>query len=205
MASGKFVEKQVLIDQIQQIAEAQESAFFSILTDMKSSVLLRFSTGKLVHIYCRSVDVKQTPDAINAANAINRCRQLKFVCTNNGQPKNKQEVMPVADFLASIGAGVSEPSAAESANDHPVSTASTEPDSVVMPLDLQNKLADIARDYIGLVADMLIADICSKEQPLAVAIEQIAGAMPARRQSDAFRERALAAAGIAAENAGAEF
>lgn len=196
MASGKFVEKQLLINQIEQIAAKQESAFFSILTDMKRSVLLRFSAGKLIHIHCRRSDAGQTTDAVNAANAINECGQLKFVRTNNEQPKDKPEVMPVDVFLKSIGVNSAVPSLAESVTGFDTPLTSAEPVGVAMTPDLQDKFAEIARDYIGLVADMLVPDICGKEQSLEATIEQIAEAMPVQSQSTAFRERALTAAGV---------
>lgn len=182
MASGSLVEKQLLIEQLQQTASAGESAFFSILTDLKSAVLLRFSKGKLIHIHCRRSGQAQVTDADNAVIAIKECQQLKFVRTNSGQPKDKPEVMPLEVFLQSLESDAVASSFA----------AVERPEVAVLTPELQDQFTEIARDYIGLVADILITDICRKEQPLAATIEQIAKAMPAKAQANAFRERALA-------------
>lgn len=185
MVDGKFVHKQLLIDQIQQVILKQDSAFFTILTDMKRSVLLRFSIGQLIHSYCRSRDVTQ------AIEAINECQQLKFT-RSSGQPKEAEEVMQAGAFLESIGSELIDALPVVGLADAYSFVSTAEPDSAVMTAALQEKFVDIARDYIGLVADMLVVDICSQPHPPGVIIEQIAQAMPAKTQSDAFRERALA-------------
>lgn len=182
MASGNLVEKQLLIEQLQQTAMAGESAFFSILTDLKRSVLLRFSKGKLIHIHCRRSGQSQAADADNAAIAINECQRLKFVRTQSGQPKDKPEVMPLELFLQSLK---------DDAVDSPPAAVEVAAVAVLTP-ELQAQFTEIARDYIGLVADILIADICREAQPVAATIEQIAAAMPAQAQADDFRQRALA-------------
>ncbi|CAA6825817.1 MAG: Unknown protein [uncultured Thiotrichaceae bacterium] len=185
MAAGNFVQKQLLIDQVQQAILAQDSVFFSILTDMKRSVLLHFSMGQLIHSYCRGRDVTR------AIEAINECQQLKFT-RSKGQPKEAPEVMQAHVFLGSIGSEMSETSPVVGLADAYSFVSAVEPESVVMTAALQEKLVDIARDYIGLVADMLVVDICSQQHPPSAIIEKIAQAMPAKAQSDAFRERALA-------------
>lgn len=185
MVAEKFVHKQHLISQVQQAVLTQESAFFSILTDMKRSVLLRFSMGQLIHSYCRSRDVTK------AIEAINECEQLKFT-RSSGTLKEAPEVMRADVFLEAIGSEMIEGSAIIGRVDIYSSMDAAESGSVVMTAELQEKFTAIARDYIGLVADMLVGDICSQQHSPDVVIEKIAEAMPAKAQADAFRERALA-------------
>ncbi len=189
MASGTFVSKQLLIDQIRQTIAAQESAVFSLLTTLQRSVLLRFSAGRLIHVYCQGRHVDQ------AISAINECQQLKFVRTS-GQEKDGQEVMQGDVFLAAIGSKTAESAPNLSATDVQPSVPSADLKNTKMTPYLQEQLTDIARDYIGLVANMLVTDICSKKYSLQPTIEQIAEKMPSKVQSDAFRERALVAVGL---------
>lgn len=185
MAAGNFVQKQLLIEQIQQAILAQDSVFFSILTDMKRSVLLHFSMGQLVHSYCRGRDVTR------AIEAINECQQLKFT-RSRGQPKEAPEVIQADVFLGSLGSESAGASPVVGLADAYSFVSAAEPDGVLMTEALQEKFVDIARNYIGLVADMLVVDICSQQHPPNVVIDKIAQAMPAKTQSDAFREQALA-------------
>lgn len=188
MVDGKFVQKQLLINQIQQVILTQDSVFFTILTDMKRSVLLRFSMGQLIHSYCRSRDVTQ------AIEAINECQQLKFT-RSSGQSKEAAEVMPAGIFLESIGSELIDALPVVGLADAHSFVITADPNDVPVPPELQEQLTEIARDYIGLVADMLVTDICNNKLSLKLTIEQIAEKMPAQEQSDAFRERALAISG----------
>lgn len=198
MASGNLVSKQLLVDEIRQAIVAKESATFSLLTDMKRSVLLRFSVGKLVHIHCRGRHVD------HAIMAINECQKLKFVRTN-AQEKDGQELIQGEAFLAAIdsevnpetdsGTTTTEPAPKLGIADAHSFVITNDLNSALMTPELQAQLTEIARDYIGLVADMLVPDICNDKHSLETTIEQIAEKMPAKEQSDAFRERALVLSG----------
>lgn len=95
MAGRAKVPKQVLIEQIRRTVIDGKSGVFTILTDKKRSIMLRFSEGKLIHSHCRS---RKVEDAISA---LNECDELTFNHSAS-QPKDQPELIAAEALLSAI-------------------------------------------------------------------------------------------------------
>ncbi len=173
--ASQFVSKAKLLDQLREIIDANETGFLTILTDTNRSVLLRFSEGRLTRLHCRS---KEAGEAIQV---LAESAMVKF--TYASAPEDTEpELMPAASFLQLIDpggdAGASLGGAASSGNGAAVND----------PVKAQ--MLEIATEYIGVVADMIVDEAFDDGRNVAAAIDYITQAIPDANQSRAFREAA---------------
>lgn len=184
MASGQLVPKKVLIEQIRRTVIDGESGVFTVLTGKKRSIMLRFSEGKLIYSHCRSRNVE---DAIAA---LNECDELKF-SHSASQPKEQPELMTAEAFMLAISPDevVDKPPVGRKLLE-PVNTETETdiPDQAANPA-LEGQVRDIARDYIGMVSNMLVADVFAKRLPVDKTIAEIAASIPIADHAKAFRRR----------------
>lgn len=202
MASGQLVPKKMLIDQIRRTMIDGESGFFTILTDKKRSIMFRFSRGKLIHSHCRSRNVEE------AINALNDCIELKFN-HSNAQSKEQPEIIDAATFLQAIAPDdesvapgpAPEPVAENTVTEQrsligkkqaPTEQAIPQAVGDTINPELQEQFCDVARDYIGMVANILVGDVFGKKLSADATIDEIAVSIPVPDHASAFRKRAIA-------------
>jgi len=176
MAQSKFVPKTQLFAQLADIISQRETGFLTILTDTNRSVLLRFSAGKLTRLHCRS---KEAGEAIQV---LAESTMVKF--TYASAPEDTEpELMPADSFLQLIDPGGDAGAGSTSA---PVVSSGNL--SAGDPIKAQ--MLEIATDFVGVVAEMIVDEAFDNNNNVAAAIEYICQAIPDANQSRAFREAA---------------
>ena len=176
MAQSQFVPKAQLFNQLNQIISTRDTGLLTILTESNRSIFLRFSRGKLTRLYCRS------GEAGEAIQMLAEGSMLKFTYAN--APEDEEpEFMPTDSFMQLIDpggdGGVSAPSA---------SVISTGGRPGGDPIRAQ--MLEIATEYVGIVAEMIVEEAFENGNDVARAIAYIADAIPDRDQARAFREAA---------------
>ncbi len=173
--ASQFVTKADLLAQLREIIDTRETGFLTILTDTNRSVLLRFSEGRLTRLHCRS---KEAGEAIQV---LAESGMVKF--TYASAPEDTEpEIMPADSFLqlidpggdagASLGGGAAATDGA----------AGNDP--------IRSQMLEIATEYVGVVADMIVDEAFDDNRDVAAAIEYIAQTIPDANQSRAFRQAA---------------
>ncbi len=173
--ASQFVSKARLLERLHEIVDASETGFLTILTDTNRSVLLRFSEGRLTRLHCRS---KEAGEAIQV---LAECGMVKF--TYASAPEDTEpELMPAASFLQLIDPGGD----AGAAHDGAVSSA----EGVAANDPIKAQMLEIATEFIGVVADMIVDEAFDEDRSVAQAIDYITQAIPDANQSRAFRDAA---------------
>ncbi len=177
MAQSQFVPKVKLFEQLSEIIEQQETGFLTILTDSNRSVLLRFSQGKLTRLHCRS---KEAGEAIQVL-----AESVLVKYTYASAPEDDEpELMPAASFLQLI-----DPGGSTAAAGHPVPLVSGAGKYNGDPIKAQ--MLEIAIDYVGVVAEMIVDEAFEESNDVGKAIDYIGNTIPDANQSKAFRRAAL--------------
>ena len=173
--ASQFVSKARLLEQLREIIDTQETGFLTILTDTNRSVLLRFSEGRLTRLHCRS---KEAGEAIQV---LAESAMVKF--TYASAPEDTEpELMPAASFLQLIDPGGDGGASAAGVASSGNGAAASDP--------VKAQMLEIATEYIGVVADMIVDEAFDDGRDVAEAIEYITQAIPDANQSRAFREAA---------------
>jgi len=187
MADTLFISKNQLISLIRKVVGAQKTGLISILTDTQHAVLLKFAEGKMIHSYSRGRDIG---DVIQV---LNECNFVKF----NFAPihmENAPELMPIVNFIQLLEAGNSYDVDPDSSPTIPDMAAvaqiegSTE-NSKAGEL-LRRLLINIAAEYVGPIADMMVDEALETSSDTDQVIEYIAEMIPDSKQSAEFRAEA---------------
>lgn len=174
--ASQFVTKARLLEQLREIVAQQETGFLTILTDTNRSVLMRFSQGKLTRLHCRS---KEAGEAIQV---LAESAMVKF--TYASAPEDTEpELMPADSFLQLI-----DPGGDAGGSSGGGAIASSGGAAINDPVKAQ--VLEIATEYIGVVADMIVDEAFDEGRNVAEAIDYISKAIPDANQSRAFREAA---------------
>jgi hypothetical protein len=177
MAQSQFVPKVKLFEQLREIVRQRETGFLTILTDSNRSVLLRFSQGKLTRLHCRS---KEAGEAIQVL-----AESLLVKYTYASAPEDDEpELMPAESFLQLIDPGGGGGSARR--GNAAFSSAST-----LIGDPIKAQMLEIATDYMGVVAEMIVDEAFESSNDVDKAIDYIAKAIPDSKQAEAFRKAAL--------------
>ena len=177
MAQSQFVPKVKLFEQLSEIISQRETGFLTILTDSNRSVLLRFSQGKLTRLHCRS---KEAGEAIQVLAESSMVKYTYASAPEDDEP----ELMPADSFLQLIDPGGN---AGSSSYTSPGFSGATS--SRVDPVKAQ--MLEIATEYMGVVADMIVDEAFDGNSNVGKAIDYIGDAIPDANQSKAFRRAAL--------------
>ena len=173
--ASQFVSKAQLLEQLREIIDTQETGFLTILTDTNRSVLLRFSEGRLTRLHCRS---KEAGEAIQV---LAESGMVKF--TYASAPEDTEpELMPADSFLQLIDPGGDAGASLGGASGSGNGAAASDP--------IKAQMLEIATEYIGVVADMIVDEAFDEGRSVAEAIDYIGQAIPDANQSRAFREAA---------------
>ncbi len=174
--ASQFVSKARLFEQLAEIIEQQETGFLTILTDTNRSVLLRFSHGKLTRLHCRS---KEAGEAIQV---LAESAMVKY--TYASAPEDTEpELMPADSFLQLIDPG-GDAAAAAGSTAIVSSSGSADNDPI------RAQMLEIATEYIGVIAEMIVDEAFEDDRDVAQAIDYICQIIPDANQSRAFREAA---------------
>lgn len=174
--ASQFVPKARLFEQLGEIIEQEETGFLTILTDTNRSVLLRFSHGKLTRLHCRS---KEAGEAIQV---LAESAMVKY--TYASAPEDTEpELMPAASFLQLIDPGGD---AVDSAGAAPVVSSS----GAVSNDPIRAQMLEIATEYVGVIAEMIVDEAFEGDRDVAQAIDYICQTIPDANQSRAFRKAA---------------
>ena len=185
MTSGQLVPKRLLLEQIHHTVSRGESRVFTILTDKKRSIMFRFSEGRLIHSHCRS---RKVDDAITA---LDESTELKF-SVSESLPKDQPELLSGRALLRALEIdNTSEPEELFTTHQRSLQERVSIP-TISRPIDpaLESSFRDIARDYIGMVANILVADVFRKQLSFEATVDGIAASIPVSEHADAFRQRA---------------
>lgn len=179
MAKTQFISKKRLISVIRKIADSKGTGLVSILTDTQRAVLLKFSRGKLIHCYSRSRDIAVVLQVLNETNFV------KFSYTTV-PAENLPELMSIDTFTEIL----------ESAGNRGVKSSSTTQRSEVTGTEqtditrepLKELLVDIASEYIGLVAEIVVDESLQINGDAFAVIDSIAEMISDPEREAAFRE-----------------
>jgi hypothetical protein len=177
MAQSQFVPKIKLFAQLNEIISRQETGLLTILTDSDRSIFLRFSQGRLTRLHCRS------GEAGEAIQMLAESAMVKY--SYAAAPEDSEpELMPADSFLQLI-----DPGGNASSSGHSATVVSSADPSVGDPIKLQ--MLEIATDYMGVVAEMIVDEAFDSNTDVGKAIDYIGNAIPDANQSKAFRRSAL--------------
>lgn len=175
MAQSQFVPKAQLFHQLNEIIARQATGLLTILTESNRSIFLRFSRGKLTRLYCRS------GEAGEAIQMLAEGRMVKF--TYASAPEDDEpEFMPTDSFMQLIDPGGD--GGLGAATGRSAGGAARVSDPVRM------QMLEIATEYMGIVAEMIVDEAFESNNDVARAIDYIADSIPDIDQSRAFREAA---------------
>lgn len=176
MAQSQFVSKSRLYEQLNEIIENSETGFLTILTDTNRSVLIRFSTGSITRIHCRSKEVGE------AIQVLAESAMVKF--TYAAAPEDTEpELMPAETFLQLINPGGDVTST--STDSHSVSS-----DSMQVSDPVKSQMLELAVEFVGVIAEMIVDEAFDGNTSVSKAIDYIAETIPDPNQSQAFRAAA---------------
>jgi hypothetical protein len=190
MANTQFISKKKLIALIRQIADVKGTGLVSILTDSQRAVLLKFSQGKLIHAFSRSRDITVVIQVLIETDYV------KFSFTSV-TVENQPELIAIDSFIEIL----------ESGNNPGSKPGSVRPGSVVIdsePTDLTREplrelLVDIAAEYIGIVAEIVVEESLDNNSDTLEIIEVIAAMIPDANRAAAFREAVESSINLANE------
>ena len=176
MSQPQFVPRAKLFEQLIEIIEHRETGFLTILTDSNHSVLLRFSQGKLTRLHSRS------GEAGEAIQMLAESVTVKFTYVSAPED-NQPELMPSTSFIQLIDPG----GGASGAGDSNLISA-----PVISGIDpIKSQMLDIAIEYVGIVAEMIVDEAFEDNREVGKAIDYICEAIPDQNQASAFRKAAL--------------
>jgi len=174
---AQFVPKAKLFEQLNEIIRQQETGLLTILTESNRSIFLRFSHGKLTRLHCRS------GEAGEAIQMLAESAMVKF--TYATAPEDSEpEFMPADSFLQLIDPGGDAGTSGQAAP-----LVSSGDMSIGDPVKAQ--MLDIATEYMGVVAEMIVDEAFDGNSDVGKAIDYIGSAIPDANQSKAFRKAAL--------------
>lgn len=179
MASTQYISKKKLIAVIGKIAEVKGTGLVSILTDTQRAVLLKFSRGKLIHAYSRSRDIAIVVQVINETDF------LKFSFTSV-PVDNQPELLPINTFIEMLESGDNTGLESGSMPRRTVAADSGSNDPTREPL--KELLIEIASEYIGLVAEIVVEESLDNSSDTFEAIDAIAAMIPDADRAEAFRQ-----------------
>jgi hypothetical protein len=149
----------------------------TILTESNRSIFLRFSEGKLTRLHCRS------GEAGEAIQMLAESAMVKY--TYASAPIDEElEFMPADSFLQLI-----DPGGDGSSPEHGGSVVSS--GGMAMGDPIKAQMLEIATDYVGVVAEMIVDEAFDGNSDVGKAIDYIGNAIPDANQSKAFRKAAL--------------
>ncbi len=171
---AQFVPKSKLIEQLSQITSNGETGLLTILTESNRSIFLRFSGGQLTRLHCRS------GEAGEAIQMLAESSMVKF--TYASAPEDDQaELMPADSFMQLI-----DPGAADNGMAPVVSSG-----DMSMGDPIKAQMLEIATEFIGVVAEMIVEEAFEDNNDVGKAIDYIGNSIPDANQSKAFRKAAL--------------
>ncbi len=172
---AQFVPKVKLIEHLHQITANREPGLLTILTENNRSIFLRFSNGRLTRLHCRSGEAGEAIQMLAESNMV------KF--TYATAPEDDQsELMPADSFLQLI-----DPGGDASGGGAPVVSSG----EMSMGDPIKAQMLEIATEYIGVVAEMIVDEAFEGNNDVGKAIDYIGNAIPDANQSKAFRKAAL--------------
>lgn len=175
MADTLFVSKIQLISLIRKVVGKQKTGLVSILTDNEQAVLLKFATGKLIHFYSRGRDIEEVIQVLNDSVYV----KFNFVPISMA---SGPELMPVETFIQLMEANNSYDMEPDPFPTLPGAAAlenrATE--------QLKELLVEIALDYVGPIADMLVDEAFENSSDPVLVIEYIAEMIPDPRMAAKF-------------------
>ena len=172
---AQFVPKTKLIEQLRQITGNHETGLLTILTENNRSIFLRFSEGQLTRLHCRS------GEAGEAIQMLAESSQVKFTYASAPEDDHT-ELMPADSFLQLI-----DPGSATAGGDAPVVSSG----EMSMGDPIKAQMLQIATDFMGVVAEMIVDEAFEDNNDVGKAIDYIGNAIPDANQSKAFRKAAL--------------
>ncbi|MFA9420302.1 MAG: hypothetical protein ACERLB_09145 [Gammaproteobacteria bacterium] len=179
MASTQFISKKKLIAVFRKIADAKGTGLVSILTDTQRAVLLKFSRGKLIHAYSRSREIEVVVQVLIETDFV------KFGFTSV-PVENQPELIPINTFIEMLESG--ENTELESSS-MPPRTVVVDSESADLTRDpLKELLVDIASEYIGLVAEIVVEESLENSSDTLEAIDAIAAMIPDADRAQDFRQ-----------------
>ena len=137
--------------------------------------MLRFSQGKLTRLHCRS---KEAGDAIQVLAESTMVKYTYVAAPEDDEP----ELMPTSSFLQLIDPANSTV-AMEGVRVSGAKAAAGDP--------VKAQMVEIATDYIGIVAEMIVDEAFEESSAIGHIIDYICEAIPDRNQARAFRKAAL--------------
>lgn len=177
MAQSQFVPKAKLFDQLNDIISHRETGLLTILTENNRSIFLRFSQGKLTRLHCRS---GEAGEAIQMLAESSMVKYTYATAPEDSEP----EFMPADSFLQLI-----DPGGDAVSTDHSGPIVSSAGMSMGDPVKAQ--MLEIATEYVGVVAEMIVDEAFEDNNDVGKAIDYIGNAIPDANQSKAFRKAAL--------------
>jgi hypothetical protein len=190
MANTQFISKKKLIAALRKIGEAKVTGLISILTGSQRAVLLKFSRGKLIHAFSRSRDISVVIQVLLAT------EHVKFSFTQV-PVEDQPELMPLDTLIEILESGGSLDLELDPTS---LPGAVAESNSTNITLEpLKQLLVDIASEYIGLVADIVVEEALENSSDTFEAIDAIAAMIPEADRSAAFRDAVENAINLANE------
>lgn len=98
MATNQFVPKSELFAQLRNIFTNKESGMLTLLTDSKTSVLMRFSSGELTSARCRNWDIENTISALLETETV----KYSYIPREG---EDKEQLVAASDFMMMIDPG----------------------------------------------------------------------------------------------------
>jgi len=179
MASTQFISKKKLIAVVRKIADAKGTGLVSILTETQRAVLLKFSRGKLIHAYSRSREIAVVVQVLIETDFV------KFGFTSV-PVDNRPELIPIDAFIEMLESG--ENTDLESSS-MPPQAVDVDPEPADLTREpLQELLVDIASEYIGLVAEIVVEESLENSSNTLEAVDAIAAMIPDADRAEAFRQ-----------------
>ena len=172
MANTQFVSKTQLIILIKDIVREKKTGLISILTDTNRSVLLKFSEGRIIHSYSRSRDVGDVIQVLNESQSL----KLTFAQI---PAENAPELIPGEVLIQLLEAGSTESDTQPMAGNFGAdSSAPNTARSNASMASVSAVLEELAAEYIGLVAEMIVEEALDSTSSTTEAIEYIAKMIP---------------------------
>ena len=178
MANTQFISKKKLIAALRKIGEAKVTGLISILTGSQRAVLLKFSRGKLIHAFSRSRDISVVIQVLLAT------EHVKFSFTQV-PVEDQPELMPL-DMLIEILESGGSPDMELDPSSLPGEVVASGATNITLE-PLKELLVDIASEYIGLVADIVVEEALENSNDTFEAIDAIAAMIPEENRAADFR------------------
>ena len=179
MASTQFISKKKLVAALRKVGEAKATGLISFLTDSQRAVLLKFSQGELIHAFSRSREISVVLQVLIETDFV------KFSFTPV-PVENLPELMPIEEFVQKLESGIS---SVVDSNARPQQTVAADSDPTDITREpLKELLVDLASEYIGLVAEIVVEESLENNNDTFEAIEAIAAMISDPDRAGAFRE-----------------